>query len=203
METSIPDNETEEQVPNSSTKRANLIVVLILMAMAIGFVWFGLQAYLKPGNKLSKLSFTKVSGVIVDRPEKDRNLVNKENYIKFRLKDYTKYDFIISRNAYTATDKDSLYRLNSGDSVFLSIETDDYQNKLLKEKALTLKDKYDRHNWIDVYELSDNQYQYLKLKNYKKATIEYDKKGIFLAAGGFGFLCLIIIGLYKMYKKEP
>ena len=198
----VHSKEDDEISGKKSTNNVMLVFYIITALFCSWLIYSGLRSYFHPDD-FSDLLLTEISGVAVSSPEVHEGSGRGHyNYVRIDLRDYPKLHFVIRSTGYEATSRSDLYRIKPGDSVYLKIETEDYQKRITKEKQLSLSDKTDASDYISVYELMDNQYSYLTLGNYKAANVTDSRYGPFIAFLGLGLLTLIIRDWYKRTKKS-
>lgn len=117
------------------------------------------------------------------------------------LKKHPEFLFQISGVAFSAFDAGNYIRnVNQGDTISLSILTDEFQKKISKERELGFNDKYSNYGIIRFYSLSDKNFSYLDIYDY---NIENRKNNSF-AIWMYGLFDFFLIGvsIYLINLKE-
>lgn len=180
--------------------RISKATIYVLLALCSLVIYSGLKVYLYPNRDYEDLQLSEVRDVADKAPDIYEG-TGSDKAIKLHLANYPGLTFEISGIGYYATR--AIDKIQKGDSVFLSIETSEYEKKITKEMSMTFWDKTDQPNQISVYELADNERQYLSLNNYMEANAQDEKAGIFIALIAFGGIVWGLWQLRKMRQNVP
>lgn len=179
----------------------NIGAIASLMLLVFGLLWIksGLSSYLHPDQEIRKQQFSKFGATAASVPVISKG---KGSRVRIFLREYPEFKFHIYYG-YAATDKDYLVQnVKPGDSLFLFVETGDYEKKLLKTKALTFSDKMINYSFVEVYGLSDMKQEYLSLKGYNAASVADNRLGIGIAFFGLVMIVGALFGLKKMLSNS-
>ncbi|MES2704545.1 MAG: hypothetical protein V4649_18035 [Bacteroidota bacterium] len=169
--------------------RLNKRIVVGMSAMAIGigcvFILGGVKSIFFP----EKLSLVEFACTAASTPDVHRG---KGAFIGIKAREFPEFEFHIYLG-YSATNKSLEYRINAGDSIFLTIDKDEYEKKVTKEKELSFSDKHSGYRIIELNGICDTANCYLSPSEYDGPT----NGSFFFIPVGLVFIAFILYRLKK------
>lgn len=175
--------------------RINATFNVLGLFLGFLFLWFSGRDYFYPNHEFKNMTLSTVPGILAEDP-----IVHKtrSHSVRFKLKRYPDLIFEIYRY-YNCAD---IYGIESnmkrGDSVYITINSDQFNKHINRQMPLSFTDKYVNYGVIQVYGLSDTAYMYLDT-DIRKPINEQGSLAWFLLIGGIG-LALVSYNLYELYK---
>jgi hypothetical protein len=191
---------THGKAEDAERKKQRLRDKQLLTALAAGLVacvlfYVAWQQYM--GTAPVKTSdLRQFSGVITNQAEISRGSKGAR-WVTIYLKEYPGFKFEVTSKAIHAFDKSGYVSyVTTGDTLTLSVNADEYQMKLSKEKEPSFEIKHNGYSTIEVYELSDARYTYMSLDTYNARNTE---KGGLIVLSIFG-ACALGLSLWMWVK---
>ena len=117
--------------------------------------------------------------------------------LEMNIKEYPDFRFNISGIAFSATDKSKFIENTEGGSkIVLTIDKEEYLQKLTKTKDITFWQKHFDYKNISIYGIKDNKQTYLTVSSYEEERKRDSKWGVIGIVGMF-----IYVG-YELLKKR-
>jgi hypothetical protein len=158
------DSELEQTLKKKKFKQAGLL----FLSFGIFFLGLFFYNYSNKSKALSSTDLTRLEQVVTSPIAIHKGSKGKRS-IRLRLKDYPDFKFEIDDNTFRATNAEAFVaNVETGDTLFVDVITNDYQKKLTKEKELGFFDKTINYRTIDVYGLADKNNAYLSLQSYNE-----------------------------------
>lgn len=180
-------------------KHTQLIVEFIVLAFLILFFGYVTFAFYKKTNFNIHSNTNEIIGTITEDAKISTSGKGHKS-ISFNLKEFPKYTFSISGVRFEATFIDDyLNNIRKGDTLYLTISTDDYLEKIKKIKEPNFKRKHINYSFIGVYQLKDKNKAYISIEYYNLKEADDNKLGLII----FAILTFSTLGflIYRITKK--
>lgn len=193
----IIKNKPQNTILKDKLDRKEIIKLsIILLFLSILFIYIASQYY--KDESLTKNDIQLIKGKLTEDIELKRGKKSKSLLIK--LENYSDFEFKIGSLALKETAYDDLMNdIKKGDSIYLSIEKEEYLAKVNQTRQLNFRDKYFFDNTIFVVEVRSKGFAYLSSADFNKVHRNNDYWGMGFF-GIFGIL-LLITGIY-IYPKD-
>lgn len=165
-----------------------LIVLVALGCYALYFFYQESNYYSLNHNNLTEIIIT-----LAQKPEIERT--KKRNYLLLKVKEYPLFKFDVSGIAYSILDVNNFVAsTEANETIYLTINKNEYEQKLSKETPLTFWMKHNSYNQIgNIYGIRTNNLTYFTPNDYVEAT----KRG-----AKWGYVLVIVCALYIIYELQ-
>ncbi|WP_124019575.1 hypothetical protein [Flavobacterium sp. HTF] len=197
IKSSIIKNKPQNKILKERLDRKeNIQFSIILILLGILFVYIAGQFY--KDDSLTKNEVCVIKGTLSEDIELKHS--RKSRSLVFKLENLSDFEFKTGSLALKETYyKDLMRDFKKGDKIYLTIEKDQYQQKISKKVQMSFWEKYFHYEKIDVVEVENRNFKYLSLSDFNKTNRDNDYWGI----GFFGiFGVLLTIGSFYLYPKN-
>lgn len=187
------------QTTNKSDKNKVLENIIIYSFLSICI--FGLLYFYKKSEEfeVDKDSLVSIELTLDNKPAIKSGSKGSKS-LELSIREYPDFQFNISGFAYKATQISNLVENTEGGSqVILTIEKEDYLQKLIQTKELTFWKKYFSYRNISVYGIKDKKLTYLSVAGYEAENRDDYKWCVF---GILGFLLYFGYVAWDEQKKK-
>ncbi len=186
---------------NNWYRRNRLFYTIGFLTIGSVFLYASYHSFLKKDRQIQYSELHTVTDIITNKAEIKKGSKGSRSIV-IKLKSYPYFNFEISANGYSATNKsDYVSNVKIGDTLHLDIMKDEYQMKLSGEKQPGFWDKTVNYHLIHIYELRDKNNTYLSLSGYNKELKEDASFGIWLF-GIIGVIALVSGFLYLFSNHQ-
>ncbi|MFY8109093.1 MAG: hypothetical protein ACOVO9_08875 [Bacteroidia bacterium] len=179
--------------PNSSYLskiNAKKIIAAVLILIGSSLLYISFKLYFEKEQPFENTDLTKLTDVITNEVKLNTGSKGSKS-ILLNLKKYPEFKFQIIGNGFQSMNIDNfLNNVKQGDTISLSIMTDDFNKKITKEKELTFYDKSVNYSFIYVLGVSDKNQNYLNIYDYNEESENDRPWGI----GLYSLVGLFLIG---------
>lgn len=169
---------------------AKKIIAGVLILIGTSFLYISLKFYIEKKQTIENSDLTKLTDVITNEVKLNTGGKGSKS-ILLNLKKYSEFKFQIIGNGIQAMNIDNfLNSVKQGDTISLSILTEDFNKKITKEKELNFFDKSVNYGFISVLGVSDKNQTYLNIYDYNEESENDRPWDIWL----YGLVGLFLIG---------
>ncbi|MDN3677188.1 hypothetical protein QWY90_07660 [Flavobacterium paronense] len=177
----------------ASLKSALLIIFIGLLILTAGF--------LSREKVINSKDIFYVKDLAADNIRLTKGRKGNSSSLHIDLMKYPDYDFKVTNLGFSATDSEgALNEIHPMDSIMVGISKDDYDKKISKTITPGFFDIYFGYTHIKVYELRNQNYEFLSIDNYNEVI----KRHVFFGMGFFSLVGVMLLGfgIYIYFKAK-
>lgn len=173
-------------------------IVLLFTGLFFAFVFLSVDRHMW-GN-IHENDLTQITTVLAKKPEIRYDSKGRRS-LELHLQTFPNASFINSGLFYTATESIQFCsRTQIGDTITISLLTDEYKKKITKEKSRTISEKIlGNKNRLTIYGLTYKNYQYVNLTEINKQQLL--KKSDWMDIAGLTFIAILILFGIRQFRK--
>ncbi|MDJ1483855.1 hypothetical protein QNI16_25365 [Cytophagaceae bacterium YF14B1] len=196
----VRDQKTEVKYLHGRLKYVEFFCLFFMFTMTLLCMYWSWRSYKDSTTKLSDKELTTISSTLLNKAEIKKH-GRSSSTIEIELKEYPDFLFEIVGSTFSAMAVyDYASTVKTGDTLFLKILTEDYQNIITKEKLTDIEDKKNSPRYISVYGLTDQNYIYLSLDEYNKE--HRTDLIISIWMGAIVGICLLGLDIYLLINRK-